>query len=70
MRLAKAFDLLAGNVRATPLAVWGAATGMALMAIRTLEDQDADGAGIGKKIAADLKALFIAKLMTRDKDGR
>jgi hypothetical protein len=70
LRLARAFDTLAGNLGASPLAVWGAAAGMALIAIRVLEDQDASGTGFSKKVAADLKALFIAKLMTRDKDGR
>jgi predicted nucleic acid-binding protein len=69
-RLAKSFDILAGNVKATPLEVWGACTALALVAIRMIEDRDVANTGFGRKFAADLKALFIANLMTRDKDGQ
>jgi hypothetical protein len=69
MVLAKMFCAVAGD--ASPMAMWAATTTLATLAIRRLEDHDPPGSeGVGKLVCAELKANFIAKLMTRDLNGR
>jgi len=64
-RLSREFALAAG--KCSPIALWTAATSIALHAIRQMEDKSTIGAeaDFAKRIVADFKAHFIARLMTR-----